>query len=90
MHSLVSEHYVRAQVAERLAACEQGRRWRRWRQKPRRNRPPRPPGRGGGLFGSVRPALRLPGFRTVLKWLALGCNVPRAPVVQICANGSRC
>lgn len=56
MHSLVSEHYVRAQVAERLAACEQGRRWRRWRQKPRQNRPPRPPGRGGGLFESVRPS----------------------------------
>jgi hypothetical protein len=52
MHSLVHEHYVRAQVAERLAACEQGRKWRRWRQQPSQTPPPRPPGRGGGPFAS--------------------------------------
>ena len=48
MHSLIHEHYARAQVAERLAACEQRRRLLFWRQSPPPPPPPRPDGRGGG------------------------------------------
>lgn len=57
MHSLINEHYARAQHAERLAACAQRRRLRFWRQSPPPPPPPRPPdGRGGGAYWRIRVA----------------------------------
>jgi hypothetical protein len=50
MHSLVHEHYLRAQHAERVAARGLRRGGRRWRHLPPTPPPPRPPRRGGGVL----------------------------------------
>ena len=64
MHSLVHEHYLRAQHAERLAPRGPRRGLRRWRHLPPDPPPPRPPRRGGGIYALLgasaaarRPAL---------------------------------
>jgi hypothetical protein len=55
MHSLVHEHYLRAEHAERLAPRGPRRGWRRWRHLPPNPPPPRPPRRGGGAYAPPLP-----------------------------------
>jgi hypothetical protein len=62
MHSLVYEHYLRANAEERRRARVALKGRRLWRRPPPQQEPPRPPGRGGGFLGDCRPAGRWPSW----------------------------